>query len=425
MKIQPTFKSAYDLFHKGLLCFVDMEDEGICVDKNYYERTYEHLTKRIKFLAKEIGQFDEARLFKDRTNRDIMTFDTKLHVSHQDLSKLLFRFMEMRPIKLTEKENISSDDEVLTKIGSPFTQAVLKIKKLEKNRTTYIGGIRDLATQDEDGLWKIHPNFNLHIARSYRSSSDSPNFQNFPIHDEESMRLVRSGIIPRPGHKLGWTDFGGHEWRIMACYSRDPEMVKELRNGYDPHQPWADFLGTSRYDAKNSFTFALVYGSYYESIHADLFAKGYKNLPKKRVEEAEKEFWSKYRGLKQWQERAIQSYYQKGYLEMLTGFKVHGYLSRNQIVNTPIQGTAFHMLLWCCIRLNEIRKQEGWQTKLIGQIHDEAVKDIHPEEEEHVKKTIERVMVKETQQEFPWLIIPLLAEYSSGEVNQPWTVKKG
>lgn len=413
-------KSAYELFHRGLLCFSDMEDAGICIDKDYYERTYDRLTKRIEFLVRKVDDFDEAKLFKDRTGQSIIYFDSKLHISHFDLSKLFFQFLGMKPIKFTEKEGVSSDDEVLTKIGTPFAQAILKIKKLEKNRVVYIGGIKNLATLDEDGLWKIHPSFNLHIARSFRSSSDSPNFQNFPRHDSESMKLVRSGIIPRPGRKLAQADFGGHEWRIMACYSRDPQMIRELKHGYDPHQPWADFLNVKRHDAKNGFTFALAYGSYYENIWNDLVSRGYTDLKKQRVKEAENEFWSKYKGLKRWQDELVRSYFRSGYVEMLTGFRLYGYLRKNQIINSPIQGTAFHLLLWSCIRLNEVRKAEGWKTQLVGQIHDELVVDMDPSEENHVRRTIERIMVEETRQAFPWLVVPLLAEYSSGEVDQPW-----
>ncbi len=419
MKIKPNLRSAYNLFHKGILCFADMEDEGICVNKEYYERTYQRLTDRIRFLVNGMSRFDEYQLFKQKTGKDIITMDNKLHVSHQDLSKLFFKFMGMKPIKFTEKENISSDDEVLTKINTPFTKEVLKIKKLEKNRITYIKGIMDFATLDKDGLWKIHPSFNLHIARSYRSSADSPNFQNIPVHDEESKKLVRTGIIPRPGNKIGWADYGGHEVRVMACYSKDPVLVKMLTNGEDPHQEWADFLGIKRFDAKQNFVFALAYGSYYKNIYASL-AELYPKLTEKRVEQAEKGFWNKYRALKKWQEGMIKSYYERGYIELLTGFRCIGWLSHNQIVNTPIQGTAFHLLLWSCIELNRIRKEEKWKTRIPGQIHDEIFMDIAPDEEEYVKKTVEWVMIEDTRKEFKWINVPLLSEYGSCGVGESW-----
>jgi DNA polymerase I-like protein with 3'-5' exonuclease and polymerase domains len=71
-----------------------------------------------------------------------------------------------------------------------------------------------------------------------------------------------------------------------------------------------------------------------------------------------------------------------------------------------------------------MRKEEVWKTKLIGQIHDEMNLDIKPEEEEAVKSGVEDVMENGTKKTFPWINVPLLAEYGSGEVDQPWVVKK-
>lgn len=424
MEIKPTLQQAYDLFHNGVLCFTDMEDEGICIDRDYYEKTYVQLTKRIAHLVKNIGKHEEAHLFEDKMGRPIATFDVeknKLHISNQDLTKLFFNFMEMKPIKLTEKENYSSDENVLEKIGTPFCKDLLKIKKLEKNRTTYILGIYGVSFFDErDGLWKIHPSFNLHIPRSYRSSSSDPNFQNVPIHDEESKKLVRTGIIPRPGNKLGWADYGGHEIRIFACYCKDPVLILDIVNKVDVHGYWGEYLGVKRYDAKNCFVFPQIYGSYYKSCWSDLVGRGYKELKESRVEQAEREFWKKYRKGKEWQEQLIKDYHARGYLEMLTGFRVVGWLGHNQIINTPIQGTAFHLLLWSCIEVNRIRREEGWKSKLIGQIHDEMVLDIDPKEEGHVRETIEWVMVEGTKRAYPWINVPLVAEYGSCEIDQPW-----
>jgi DNA polymerase-1 len=429
MIVKPTLRSAYDLFHEGLLCFTDMEDEGICIDRAYYEKTYIHLTKRVKFLSEKINDMPEAKTFQKKVGKSIMSFDidkNKLHVSSLDLSKLFFTYLGMTPIKSTEKGRISSDDDVLEKIGTPFAKEILKVKKLEKNRTTYVLGVYGVSYLDElDGIWKIHPSFNLHIPKSYRSSSNDPNFQNMPVHDPESMALVRSGIIPRPGNKLGWADYGGHELRVFACYCKDPQLIRDILNKVDIHDYWGEFLGVSRYDAKNGFVFALIYGSYYGSIFNDLRSRGYKFIKESTVQKAEKEFWKKYSKAKEWQEEWVRSYYNRGYLEMLTGFRVQGWLSKNQIVNIPVQGTAFHLLLWSCVQVNNARKKEGWKTKLTGQIHDEMDLDINPGEESHVRSVIEKTMVEDTRRAFPWVNVPLLSEYGSCEVNASWgTAKK-
>jgi uracil-DNA glycosylase family 4 len=418
----PPLKDAYDLLHEGTLTFNDMSDEGICVDKPYYDKTFDKLTKRIVFLFKKLYVSKEAQLFQAKTGREISL------TSPDDLKDLFFKYMEIKPIRTTEKGNISVDEDTLEKINSPFTKDLLKIRKIAKTQTTYVRGISELAVEElgsncEAGMWKIHPSFNFFPA-TYRSSSSDPNFQNIPSHDEETKLLVRTGIIPSPGHKIAWADYGGHELRIFACYCKDPALMADIKNNVDIHKYWADFMGVSRFDAKNSFVFAEIYGSYYGSVWKSLLAKGYKKLKESTVRDAEKELWHKYRKAKEWQEEWVKSYYRNGYLEMLTGFRVNGYLSRNQIVNYPIQGTAFHLLLWSCIELNRIRKEEGWVTKIPAQIHDEIFMDIAPDEEEYVRKQVEWVMVEGTKKEFKWINVPLLAEYGSGEVDQPWVAEK-
>lgn len=413
----PPLRDAYNLFHKGTLTFNDMSDEGICIDKPYYDKTYNKLTKRIEFLFKKLHESKEAKLFKERTGRDIS------FTSPDDLKLLFFKYLDIKPPRITDKGNASLDEEALEKIKLPIARNIVKVRKLERSRTTYVKGISDFAVEEPDGTYKIHPSFHFFPA-TYRSSSSDPNIQNVPVHEEEAKLLVRTGIIPSPGHKIAWADYGGHEIRIFACYCKDPVLVKDVEDKVDIHGYWGEFLETSRYDAKNSFVFAEIYGSNYKAVWNNLQAKGYKNVRESTVEKAEKEFWRKYRKAKEWQEEWIKSYYHNGYLEMLTGFRVNGYLSRNQIVNYPIQGTAFHLLLWSCIELNRKRKEEGWVTKIPAQIHDEIFMDIDPEEEEYVRKQVEWVMVEGTKKQFDWINVPLLAEYGSGEVDQPWIAEK-
>jgi DNA polymerase-1 len=404
---------AYDLFHKGVLTFSDMEMEGISINVEYYQDTQGKLEKRLAFLEKQLLRSYEAKLFKSKMNRDIEL------TSPEDLKKLLFDFLGIKSVKKTKGDNESVDKDVLDSLDIPFAKDLVKKRKLDKLKTTYIDGILNIQV---DG--KLHPNFNLHLVRTYRSSSSDPNFQNLPKRDKESMTIVRGGIIPSRGNLLAEADYGGHEVGILACYSKDPVLIKERENSVDVHQEWGDNLGISRFDAKNGFVFALFYGSYFKNIHADLVNRGYPNLPMMKVQKAEQEFWKKYRGVKKFQERLIESYKTNGYVEMLHGFRRRGFLTRNEIINTVIQGTAFHCLIWSCIQLNRIMKEENWKSRLIGQVHDSIVMDIYPEEVKNVLSTTKKVMIEDIMKEHPWIIIPMISEISVTEINAPWHIKE-
>jgi DNA polymerase-1 len=245
------------------------------------------------------------------------------------------------------------------------------------------------------------------------------------------MIMVRGGIIPSKGNVLLAADYGGHEVGIIACYSKDKVLVKEREQGADIHQEWADFLQLSgfdskmlRFDAKNAFVFALFYGSYFRNIHADLVSRGYHDLPIMRVQKAEQEFWKKYRGVKKFQEELINLYKRNGYVEMMHGFRRRGFLTKNEIVNTVVQGTAFHVLLESCNILNDIRKEENWESKWIGEIHDEILGDIFPPELKYIAETTKRVMTKDVLKNNPWICIPLISELSVTEINGAWHTKK-
>ena len=112
-------------------------------------------------------------------------------------------------------------------MGIPELDNLLRIRKLKKVRDTYLEGF---LREQVNGY--IHPFFNLHLVRTYRSSSDHPNFQNIPKRDKEAMNIVRRAIFPRPGHQLLELDYSGLEVRIAACYHKDKTMLRYIG---DPH----------------------------------------------------------------------------------------------------------------------------------------------------------------------------------------------
>jgi DNA polymerase I-like protein with 3'-5' exonuclease and polymerase domains len=109
---------------------------------------------------------------------------------------------------------------------------------------------------------------------------------------------------------------------------------------------------------------------------------------------------------------------------MFHGFQRQGHLSRNQIWNTSIQGTAFHLLLESYIELNRIRKEEGWRSRIIGQIHDEIRMSVHPDELDYVLELTNWVMAEWARRRHPWVIVPLETEFKVAGVDQPWAMEK-
>lgn len=408
---QPDLKRANDFLQKGNAVLTKMTYRGIDTDKSYFIKEYNNLEKEMNKLKKEILTTEEVLLFEKKTGQ---SFDMQ---SSLHLRKLLFGkdFMNLGSTKQTTTGLDSVDADTLERLDIPFAKKIVKIRKTKKIQD-YLGLIAKTTNAD-----KIHPYFDLHLARTGRSSSSSPNLQNFPKRDEYANKLIRSGILAPPDWQLLATDFGAMEVRGFAWYSKDPTLVHELTNGMDPHGVWAEFLGCSRFDAKNAFVFPLIYGSYHKNIHRELQLRGYEKISLERCQQAENKFWDKYHHAKEWQERLLHNYYKTGYVDSFFGFRRRGIISRNQAVNFPIQATCFHCLVWSFNRLDEISQKEGWKSYQIGQIHDENLFKLWPEEFAHVGKTIERVMVDELIAEFDWINVPPLAEVSLSKIGGSWS----
>jgi DNA polymerase I-like protein with 3'-5' exonuclease and polymerase domains len=117
-------------------------------------------------------------------------------------------------------------------------------------------------------------------------------------------------------------------------------------------------------------------------------------------------------------------YRKKGYFQMHTGFICSGIMGRNEVVNYPVQGSAFHCLLWSFIQMDKIMRKEHWDTKLVGQIHDSIILDVLPDELSHVKETLYDVTTKKLPQTWKWIIVPLKIDIDEYGVDEPWLEKE-
>ena len=407
-------KSADTFFQKGIINMTKLEKTGIKINIEYCKEEYKKLENRLISDEKEIKEMPECTEFKKRKGKVINIS------SADDIRYVLFDIMKLKGVKQTTSgKKLAADAEVLQGIDTPFTNAIINSRRLKKIQD-YIGNYLFLA--DESG--RIHPSFNLHTAKTLRSSSDSPNFQNVPKHDEEAKRIIRTGIIPSPGRQFLATDYGSMEVRIWCCYTKDPVLTKYLEKDQDMHGEWGEYFNVSRYDAKNGFVFPLIYGSYYKSIYKEFVKRGYTHLSESKVKQGEDKFWNKYSYSKEWLERITHHYNKTGEVETKFGFKFTGLMSRNMIANYPIQSAAFHLLLWSLHEIDKIQGKDKWHSNICAQIHDEILQDAVPDEVRGIAQITEDIMTKKTRERFDWIHIPLVSEFSLSDIDGNWAEMK-
>ncbi len=459
MQIQATRLDAYKLFHDGILALQRAEQQGMRVDVEYCEKKKAHLTRKIAYVENKFKESVLAGTWKD------MYRDQTNYNSDPQLGRILYEVMKIKPSRLTPTGKGSTDEEALTMLEMPELDYLLQARRLRKVRDTYLDAF---VREQVDGV--LRPVFNLHTVTTYRSSSSSINFQNVPKRDKEAMNICRRAIKARPGHQILEVDFSGLEVMIAYCYHKDPMMYKYLTDpDSDMHGDMAaqiflidDFNKKNpehkylRNAAKNGFVFPQFYGDYYGNNAAGLckwvklphhkwkkgqgvllpggihisdhmISNGIKSYDQfvEHMKQIEDGFWNtRFRVYQKWKNIWLNQYKQKGHFDMHTGFRCSGVIQKNQVINYPVQGAAFHCLLWSFIQIDRISQEENWDSRLIGQIHDAVVLDVHPDELEHVGRTIKRVTCVDLAKAWKWITVPLDVEASLCEVDGSWAVKE-
>jgi len=434
---------AYKLFHEGSLVFNKMERNGFHVDVGYCEKQRKIIKHKMSMIEEEIGDTEEGRkwnkLFGRKTNYD----------ADDQLSELLYDHLGFEPTRMTKTGKRSVDASVLEDIESPLITLVLRLRKLIKAEGTYLNSI---LREETDGI--LHTALNLHLVSSFRSSSSDPNLQNIPIRDPDIARLIRRAFKPRKGNKLVFADFAGNEVKVSACYHEDPKMIEYIENPEtDMHRDMAQqcFLLDEdevskdiRYIGKNGFVFPEFYGSYYVNVAREIWnamnrqklklpdgtylsrhlkEEGIYSLADftDHIQRVETDFWERrFKVYNQWKKDFHNEYLKKGYFTSLTGFMYQGVMTRNEVLNVPIQGSAFHLLVWACIEIDKEIEKRQMDTKLIMQIHDEVVADVPEEEFEEYCTIVKSVMEKRIQKAFPWLIVPAEVDIEHTDVDKSW-----
>lgn len=439
---------ACELFREGLISLAELEQTGFKVDTEYLNTQHDNLTQEIKDLHTWLLKSKEGKIWAE-------VYGDKLKLdSPPQLSNILFNHLNVKSIKKTEKGNDSVDESVLGKIKLPFVKKLVQLRKIKKNLNTYLDSYR---REEVNGI--VHPFYHLNIARSYRSSSSRPNAQNIPVRDKDANKLIRSAIIPRPGNQIIDIDFKGMEVSTAACVTQDPQLIKYLRDpSTDMHRDMAmqifllkedEVSPNARYCGKNNFVFPQFYGDWYEScaktlwenmtdlelkvegqgtpMREHLSSNGIKSYNRfvNHIEDVQDDFWGRrFKVYNQWKQDQWKQYQKLGYIDLVTGFRCTEIMRKNMVLNRPIQGPAFHILLWTLNRLMRARDEEKWKSELIMQVHDNTVLDLVPNELDGIVKTLDTAITEELPKEWPWITVPLSVSYAITPIDGSWYTKR-
>ncbi len=287
----------------------------------------------------------------------------------------------------TNKE-VLSQLPARNKTTTEFVKLIREQADVSKILSTYLIGIEKLLPEGSD---IAHPPFNNCLTVTGRLSSF---FQTLPRGATPETVVVKKMFIPKAkGRVIINGDLSALEWCVAAQLSGDKVMIQEIVDGVDPHMlNSVQCFGSEdfRQEAK-VVSFRSVYGGSAYAFFMD------SNMPKRTLpewEEIHARFYTKYAGLKDWQDELFKTVCNQGWYQAFTGrrfifHKKNGVYSRPAICNYGVQGPStgdivpFVMLL--------IRKQirdEELDADLICQVHDSLVGDVLIEHADRVAEII-------------------------------------
>ena len=379
----------YEIECPLLPVLVEMEHEGVRMESQVLEAMAREFQTHIEETAERIYELAGE------------TFNLN---SGQQLGSILFEKLELDPnARRTAKTGqFQTSEQVLRRLAyrHEIAQRVLDYRLHTKLKSTYIDMLPGSVFAQTG---RVHTHYEQAVTATGRMQSHSPNLQTIPIRSEQG-REIRRAFVPRDeDYLLLSADYSQIELRVAAELSADVDMIQTFREGGDIHMTTAmkiygvDAEGVTddmRRQAK-TVNFGIIYG-----ISAFGLAE---RLDVNRFEAAEliKQYFAQYPGVENYIEETVEFAREKGYVETVTGRRryLRDINSRNantrkgaerNAINTRIQGSAADMIKLAMSRIHgELR---GAKSKMLLQVHDELVFDLHQSEMDTVPQLIERAM---------------------------------
>ena len=384
-----------------------MEAEGVRIDPVSLNEFSSELEKEIQIL--------ESAIHADAGT----TFNVS---SPKQLGEILYEKLRIvENPKMTKTKQYSTSEDVLTKLEHkhPIVNKILEYRSLTKLKSTYVDVLPTLINP-RDG--RVHTSYNQAVAATGRLSSNNPNLQNIPVRTEKG-REIRKAFVPRnENYLLLSSDYSQIELRIIAHLSQDAGMMEDFNLGLDIHAATAAKVYNVRPDEvtkemrRNAkmVNFGIIYG-----ISAFGLAERL-NIARKEAAEIINQYFVKYPDIKVYMDNTIQSARRNGYVETMMKRRrylhditsgnatIRSFAERNAI-NAPIQGTAADMIKIAMINIFREMQLRQLKSRMILQVHDELVFDVHKNEIETIKP-----LVLEGMQNAIHLDVPVLVEMNTG-----------
>jgi len=384
-----------------------IERTGVLIDQHILATHSKELTLRLAELESKAHELAEEPFNLSSTKQ---------------LQAILYEKQKLPILKKTPGGAPSTNEEVLAELALdyPLPKVILEYRGLAKLKSTYTDKL-PLMINPQSG--RVHTSYHQAVTATGRLSSSDPNLQNIPVRNEEGRRIRQAFIAPKD-HCIVAADYSQIELRIMAHLSKDEGLLKAFAEGKDIHKataaevfgtPLDNVTGEQRRSAK-AINFGLIYGMSAFGLSRQL------NIPRKESQRYMDLYFERYPGVLEYMERTRAQASEKGYVETLDGRRLYlpDIKSSNAMrrkgaeraaINAPMQGTAADIIKRAMIKVADwLLEPEAPRARIIMQVHDELVFEVHNDDVEAVSEKVRSLMEGSMK-----LAVPLNVEVGVGK----------
>ena len=381
---------------------LEMEKAGIVLDVAFMEEFKKEVSQKIALLSQKIYNLAGSEFNINSTKQ---------------LGHILFDVLGLE-VKKKTKTGYSTDEKVLNALKEkhPIIPYILEYREVHKLYSTYVEPLLKIVKRVKDH--RIHTSFIHTGTATGRLSSKDPNLQNIPVKTRLGQNIRRAFIAPK-GKMLIGIDYSQIELRLLAHFSKDPNLLEAFREDKDIHFQTAVVLfGEAAAKAKRhiakTVNFGLLYGMGQKKLSETL------GITTKEAKTIIEKYFKNFPTVKSYFTSIVELSKEQGYVETL--LKRRRYFDyenarpvvkaayEREAVNTVFQGSASDLIKLSMNKIAHIIKEEGLEATMLLQIHDELIFEADAAKAKQYGK-----LFQQTMEEIMPLRVPLKTSLNIGK----------
>ena len=406
LKKIPSLEKIYRTIEVPLIPVLSrIERNGVMINSEMLAKQ----TKNLKNRMREI-EIEAHSLAKESFNIS----------SPKQIQSVLYDKLNLPILAKTPKGQPSTAESVLQDLSEEYElpKLILEYRSMSKLCSTYTEKLPQMINQKTG---RVHTSYHQAVTATGRLSSSDPNLQNIPIRTEEGRKIRQAFIAPKD-YVIVAADYSQIELRIMAHLSKDKGLLNAFEQGLDIHKTTAaevfavaiNSVTKDQRRAAKAINFGLIYGMSAFGLAKQL------GIDRNEAKEYVDLYFNRYPGVKSFMDLTRDNAKQNGFVETVYGRRLYlpeinarnatrrQYAERTAI-NAPMQGTAADIIKHAMIDIDIWISKANFNAKMLMQVHDELVFEVHSKKLKEFVKEINDRMTKNND-----LIVPLEIDIGHG-----------